>query len=133
MLSNVVLPQRARPEASSRRVQERATTLLERLGVGHLQSERAGSLTSLEGQLVSLARALVNSPCVLLADDPTSGLDLEDARRFLASLRQLCQEEHVAVLLGTSDAEATCANGDLLRTTDWLATREDWARLFFDV
>ncbi len=105
VLSNVVLPQRARPEASSQRVQERAKALLERLGVDHLQSERADSLTLLEGQLVSLARALVNSPCVLLADDPTAGLDLEDARHFLVPLRQLCQEEHVAVLLGTSGAD----------------------------
>ena len=102
VLQNVVLPQK-HIGVSSRQAAERGRALLDRLGLRRLASEKPAGLTPLEGQLVALARALVNRPVIILADEPTAELPPDEAERFLSLLLEICKEEHVAVLLGTSE------------------------------
>jgi ABC-type dipeptide/oligopeptide/nickel transport system permease component/ABC-type lipoprotein export system ATPase subunit len=103
VLDNVILPGRY-SGASRRVVQERGRALLDRLGLGHTLRQKPAALTPLQGQLVVLARALLNHPAIILADEPTAYLTPEEAQQFLALLQEVCQEEHVAVLLGTSQS-----------------------------
>ncbi|MBM4429611.1 MAG: ABC transporter permease subunit, partial [Chloroflexi bacterium] len=104
VLDNILLPQRysgiPRSEA-----EKRAHFLLERLGLAELASTKPADLTLMEGQLVALARALINRPAVLLADEPTQVLAPQEAERYVRVLRDLCRGEQVAVMLGTSNAE----------------------------
>jgi ABC-type dipeptide/oligopeptide/nickel transport system permease component/ABC-type lipoprotein export system ATPase subunit len=101
VLDNVVLP--GRYSGTSRRAaQERGRALLGRLGLAHSLRQRPSALTPLQGQLVVLARALLNRPAIVLADEPTACLSAEDADLFLSLLHEVCQEENVAVLLGTT-------------------------------
>jgi peptide/nickel transport system permease protein len=103
VLDNVTLP--GRYTGASRRVaQERGRALLVRLGLGHILRQKPAALTPLQGQLVVLARALLNRPAIVLADEPTACLAPEEGEQFLALLQEVCQEEHVAVLLGTSQS-----------------------------
>jgi ABC-type dipeptide/oligopeptide/nickel transport system permease component/ABC-type lipoprotein export system ATPase subunit len=104
VLQNATLPQQY-ANASGAPAQERGRALLERLGLADSLSKKPADLTPLEGQLASLARALINEPVIILADDPTAALAPEDASRFLQLLREVCQEEGVAVLVGTSEPQ----------------------------
>ena len=56
-----------------------------------------------EQQRVSIARALVNKPELILADEPTGNLDPETSEEILRLLMKLCKEDGVAVLLATHD------------------------------
>lgn len=74
VLENVELPMRFAEVPREHRM-ERARTALERVGLGHRLDHRPSELSGGEQQRASLARALVNSPSLLLADEPTGNLD----------------------------------------------------------
>ncbi|HWY67153.1 MAG TPA: ABC transporter ATP-binding protein [Terriglobales bacterium] len=74
VLENVELPMRFAEVPREQRL-SRARTALERVGLGHRLDHRPSELSGGEQQRASLARALVNSPQLLLADEPTGNLD----------------------------------------------------------
>jgi ABC-type lipoprotein export system ATPase subunit len=84
---------------------ERAVELIERLGVTDAGSRVPGVLSGGEQQRLAIARALVNDPVLILADEPTGNLDEESGREVLALLRGLADSGR-AVLLVTHDREA---------------------------
>ena len=83
-LENVCIPAyigKVAPKAA----EKRAAELLELLGVAHRKDHKPGALSGGEQQRVAVARALVNRPAVILADEPSGNLDSENA----AALHQL--------------------------------------------
>ena len=77
---------------------------LKRVGMGHRLGHRPSQLSGGEQQRVCIARALINSPVVLLADEPTGNLDRENTTLILELLKRLHTEEHFTIVMVTHDS-----------------------------
>jgi tungstate transport system ATP-binding protein len=84
-------------------IQRTVPLWLERLGVAHLSKRKAGQLSGGEAQRVSLARALVLAPQLLLLDEPFSALDPPTRGRLLEDLARLLKETGITTVLVTHD------------------------------
>ncbi len=81
----------------------RAGELLGALDLAHRAQIHPPTLSGGEQQRVAVARAVVNEPAVILADEPTAALDTERCKAVMALLRRLGREHHAAVIVVTHD------------------------------
>jgi putative ABC transport system ATP-binding protein len=98
VLENVLLPQRYLPEQDPEAPQ-RARALLERMGLGHRIDHRPGELSGGQLQRAAIARALLNQPSLLLADEPTGNLDSKSATDVLHLFSELHSQGQTIVLV----------------------------------
>lgn len=108
VLENVVLGMSFGPRRADR---AQARALLERVGLGHRLDYFPRQLSTGQQQRVAVARALVNRPALVLADEPTGNLDRRHATEALTLIREVCRENTAALLLVTHD-EAALAQFD---------------------
>lgn len=100
---NVVLPL----TFARQRVDRHAVAvILDRLGLGELESRLPGELSGGQQQLVAIARALVVRPAVLFADEPTGALDTVSSRSVLSVLREAADGFEQTVVMVTHDPVA---------------------------
>ena len=78
---------------------ERASRMLERVGLSDKVDVRASNLSAGQRQRVALARALVNEPALLLADEPTANLDAKTGGDILSLIRELHLRDQITVVL----------------------------------
>lgn len=83
----------------------RAIQLLERVGLSHRLHHKPAQMSVGEQQRTSVARALVNAPKILLADEPTANVDAANQQMILNLLRESCREHNVSLLLVTHAPE----------------------------
>jgi putative ABC transport system ATP-binding protein len=83
----------------------RAIQLLEKVGLKHRLHHKPGQMSVGEQQRTSVARALVNTPRLLLADEPTANVDSANQQTILDLLREACRENNVSLLLVTHAPE----------------------------
>jgi ABC-type lipoprotein export system ATPase subunit len=106
--ANVLLAGRvrgARPDAAAR-----GRALVDRLGLRDVAASLPHQLSGGEQQRFAIARALVNDPSLLLADEPTGNLDVEAGADVLALLRELADEGRAVVLVTHERAAAEIAD-----------------------
>jgi ABC-type lipoprotein export system ATPase subunit len=102
-IENAILPT-VFHAAGRRGAVERGRALLERVGLGGRLHHRPRQLSGGEQQRVAIARALINSPGILLADEPTANLDSQTAAGVVSLLRELAAGS-LAVVLVTHDQD----------------------------
>ncbi|MDQ8203145.1 ABC transporter ATP-binding protein [Pelagicoccus sp. SDUM812003] len=117
-LENVMVPLELRGE---RGVQQKATALLQEVGLGDRVDHYPIQLSGGEQQRVALARAFINQPQILFADEPTGNLDSDTSEPIVKLLFDLNRNAGTTLVLVTHDLE-------LARTTDRLL-RIDHGRL----
>jgi lipoprotein-releasing system ATP-binding protein len=122
-LENIVLPQLilglSRTEA-----EERATQLLDSLGISERGDHRPAQLSGGEQQRVAIARAVANGPRLLLADEPTGNLDPPTAERVFEQLLSLVRQSGVAALIATHNLELAARMDRTLRLKEGLLVEE---------
>jgi putative ABC transport system ATP-binding protein/lipoprotein-releasing system ATP-binding protein len=101
VLENVMLPTMLRHEAASQTAGPRARNLLDQVGLSDKLSAYPRELSAGQQQRVVIARALINQPSLLLADEPTSNLDEQTEREIMAVIEELHAVTGITVLLVT--------------------------------
>ena len=102
VLQNVQLLMQLNESRPQRRI-EKATELLEAVGLGHRLHHYPEELSGGQRQRVAIARALAPEPELVLADEPTASLDSKSGQDVVELLGDLCRRRHSAVLLVTHD------------------------------
>ena len=106
VLENVLIPTLADPQVRpGEELTQRAVRLLERVGLADRQHHRPGQLSGGERQRTALARALINEPPLLLADEPTGSLDRASAESMGDLLVELNREMGVTLIVATHSLE----------------------------
>lgn len=101
-LENVMMPMLIGNQNRSE-ARDRAEKMLNAVGLAHRISHRPSALSGGERQRVAIARALVNSPSLVLADEPTGNLDQKTTESIFDLIKQLNAEQQIAFLLVTHD------------------------------
>jgi lipoprotein-releasing system ATP-binding protein len=104
-LENVMIPMLGAAGFPNAQMRERATQLLDSVGLTPWKDNLAGNMSGGQQQRVAIARALAMNPAVLLADEPTGNLDTKSADAVFSLLRQVNQEHGTTVLFVTHNPE----------------------------
>lgn len=99
---NVAMPLLIKGSSYSE-VKSRAEFMLERVGMGDRMEHRPGMLSGGEQQRVSIARALISEPDVILADEPTGSLDPETGSKIVDLLFELQEQSEVTLVVVSHD------------------------------
>ena len=116
-LENVLMPAwiAGAPQRESR---ERAAQLLDDLGLGHRLDHNPSELSGGEQQRVAVARALMNQPSVLLADEPSGNLDSENAAKLHDLFFELRERHGQTIVLVTHNEQLAQRADRMLRMAD---------------
>jgi ABC-type lipoprotein export system ATPase subunit len=98
VLENVRLPGMFN-RASGKEMREKAADLLERVGLGHRLLHRPNELSGGEQQRAAIARSLINSPELILADEPTGNLDSKTGEGILEIFKELHSSETAGTII----------------------------------
>jgi lipoprotein-releasing system ATP-binding protein len=136
-LENVLMPQMIRHSVwswlgSRRAERRRATELLERVGLGHRLKHRPRELSGGEMQRAAIARALVNHPRVLLADEPTGNLDSGNGMQIIQLLRDLNRLEGLTIVMVTHNLEIVQDTDRVVRLVEGRVENDKIPALPFD-
>lgn len=114
-LDNVLVPSIGVQGTSHR---AHAQALLDRLGMSHRLNHLPGKLSGGERQRIAIARALINNPALILADEPTGSLDSANAGEVLDLIGQLQHERNLTVIMVTHDANVSARADRIIRMRD---------------
>jgi len=103
VLENVILPLLPFRRKLPFRLTNRAKELLENVGLENRVNHLPGQLSVGEQQRTAIVRALINRPCLILADEPTGNLDSQSGKEVLRLLRELNRQEGITFILATHD------------------------------
>jgi ABC-type lipoprotein export system ATPase subunit len=108
------------------RAREQAIAALDLVGVAERADHQPDELSGGERQRVTIARALVNDPAIVWADEPTGDLDSENAAEIVALMRRLNGERGLTFVIVTHDISVGRATDRLVRVVDGRIVEEQW-------
>lgn len=122
-LENVLVPQMIAHSfvswlARRRALRQRAEELLERVGLSHRLKHRPRELSGGEMQRAAIARALVNRPRILLADEPTGNLDAATGADIVRLLRDLNRHDGLTIIMVTHNLDIVADTDRVVRLVE---------------
>jgi len=117
VLENVLIPTLV-SSTDKQAVADRARQLIDRVGLTGQIDHRPGQLSGGQRQRVAVARALVNDPAILLADEPTGSLDRDAAEAVTSLLTELNRQDGVTLILATHSLELARRTATVLALRD---------------
>jgi len=105
VLENVMLPAKKLAEKSISEIEKDAMEKLRILGIEHLAKKKASMISGGEKQRVSIARALINDPVIIMGDEPTGNLDSTNAENVYNIFKKLSEEQGLSLLIVTHDQD----------------------------
>jgi len=118
VLENVLIPYLIYAGKAPADIRQRAVDLLDRVGLSHRQENRANAISGGEQQRVAIARSLINTPRIILADEPTGNLDSRTSGEIVGLLRDICRSTSAAMLIVTHDPEVARKTDRNIRMRD---------------
>jgi putative ABC transport system ATP-binding protein len=115
-LDNVIAP--VLPYRTSRNKRDRGRELLAAVGLDGREQWLPTRMSGGEQQRVAIARALINSPSLLLADEPTGNLDPQNATEVISLIARLRQERQMTILLASHDPQIGAQSERMIRLRD---------------
>jgi lipoprotein-releasing system ATP-binding protein len=123
VLENVLIPTLAGNDGTApKALRQRAESLLDRVGLKDRMGHRPGELSGGQRQRVAVARALINQPKLLLADEPTGSLDEATSEDVAGLLVQLNRDEGVTLIAVTHSQKLASRIGDVMELRGGLLT-----------
>ncbi len=116
-IDNVMLPLRYKRDNGNNHT-ETAVAILERVGLKDRMNHKPFELSGGQQQRVAIARALVNSPSIILADEPTGNLDSKAGKEIMQLLLELNKEEDVTLIIVTHDPNVAKMTNRIIRIID---------------
>jgi len=121
-LENVLMPEMIRHGvfgwlSGRRALRRKGEELLERVGLSHRVKHRPRELSGGELQRAAIARALINGPRVLLADEPTGNLDEDTGRHIITLLHELNRQEGLTIVMVTHNLDLAAGTDRTVRLT----------------
>jgi lipoprotein-releasing system ATP-binding protein len=123
-LENVMMPMLADRGRRDEEMRQRASSLLDRVGLADRKDSRVTDLSGGQQQRVAVARALSMSPALVLADEPTGNLDSKSGDQVFGLLRQFNREQGTAFLIVTHDARLAARCDRVLELVDGRITSD---------
>ena len=123
LLENVVAPLAIRFStlrwwSQRKAIHERASEIIEKVGLGHRIKHRPSELSGGEMQRAAIARALIGQPRVLLADEPTGNLDSATGQEIMALLASLNEVQQLTIIMVTHDERIACQAHRIVRLAE---------------
>jgi putative ABC transport system ATP-binding protein len=117
VLENVMLPLRYVKDGKKNGA-TRAVELVDRVGLSDRIRHRPSELSGGQAQRVAIARSMVNSPSLILLDEPTGAVDTETAQQLVDLLKRLNREEQVTIVIVTHDLDISGQANRQIRLKD---------------
>ena len=118
VLENIEMPMKIKGQLSYKKIRERALELIEKVGLTNRIHHFPNQLSGGEQQRVTIARALVNSPNILLLDEPTGDLDTKNADILMSLLLELNLLHGITMIMVTHDVSLKNFGEKIVRVID---------------
>ena len=118
VLENIEMPMKIKGDLSYKKIKERALNLIEKVGLTNRINHFPNQLSGGEQQRVTIARALVNSPDILLLDEPTGDLDTKNADIVMSILLELNLLHGITMIMVTHDVSLKNFGQKIVRVID---------------
>lgn len=105
VLENILLPTLFTRKTLNYNPEEKAMTLLKRFGIDSKANSKPNKISGGQQQRVAIARSLIMSPQLILADEPTGNLDTRTGDEIMKLLKELNQEENITVVIVTHEKD----------------------------
>ncbi|MFO8143217.1 MAG: ABC transporter ATP-binding protein [Dehalococcoidales bacterium] len=115
---NVLMPHLIRESRASKQAEERARSLLDMVGILRLENKMPQQISGGEQQRTAIARALMNNPRIILADEPTGNLDSVTTQKVCGIFRDIKERFHTTFIVVTHDRSVASHTDRIVEVKD---------------